>query len=364
MKKRSGSAMGWLVAAGAAYLGWRLLARRAPESLDGQVVLITGGSRGLGLLLAREFARQGCRIAICARDEAELERARRDLEARGAEVLAVPCDVADRAQAERLVAITAAHYGAIDVLVNNAGIIQVGPVETMTFEDFERIMAVNFFGALHTTLAVLPRMRARRCGKIVTIDSIGGRVSSPHLLPYHCAKFALRGFSEGLRVEVAKDGIAVTTVLPGLMRTGSPVNACFKGQQAKEFIWFALADSWPGLSQDAERSARKIVEATRKGVGEVTLSWQALLLGIAHDVFPNLALDAFALLNRLLPGADGAGTAAARGMDLEIPRALRLLFLPLEREAARTNQLGGEPEGMPARSAAAGQAKEPEGRGA
>ncbi|MNY03412.1 putative ketoacyl reductase [compost metagenome] len=321
------------------------------------MVLITGGSRGLGLLLAREFARQGCRLAICARDEAELERARQDLEAHGAEVLAVRCDVSDREQAEKLVAVVGAHYGAIDVLVNNAGIIQVGPAEAMTHEDFARIMAINFYGALHTTLAVLPRMRARRYGRIVNIDSIGGRVSSPHLLPYHCAKFALRGFSEGLRVEVAKDGIAVTTILPGLMRTGSPLNAWFKGQQAKEFLWFALADSWPGLSQDAERSARKIVDATRRGIGETTLSWQALALGIAHDLFPNLTLDAFALVNRLMPSADGAGTAGRQGKEVTLRRAWKPFLKPLAREAHLTNQLAfsSAPEGPAATSGEIGE---------
>lgn len=331
----------------AAYLGWRILRERRAGDLAGSVVLITGGSRGLGLLMAREFARHGCRIAICARDARELEHARRDLERRGAEVLALQCDVSLRDRVEDLVHEVSARFGRVDVLVNNASIILVGPIETMTVEDFEHAMAVNFWGSVYATLAVLPQMRARRSGRIVHITSVGAKVAVPHLLPYDCAKFAARGFSEGLRAELARDGISVTTIVPGLMRTGSPVNAFFKGEQAKEFAWFSLGDALPITAMSAERAARRIVEATRRREGEVTLSWQARLLGLVHDLFPGATADLLGLVNRALPKADGAGAGMVRGMELATRLAPSPLTALMNRAAREYNQFAGAPVPTP-----------------
>src|ERR1041385_172749 len=197
--------------------------------LNGKTVLITGGSRGLGLVMAREFAREGARVALCARDEAELERAQADLETLTAEVMTVPCDVTNRQSVALMIDHVDSRFRGVDVLVNNAGVIQVGPIEVMTPEDFDEAMKVHFWGPLNTVLAVLPAMRARKSGRIVNISSIAGKVSVPHLVPYSASKFALVGLSKGLRTELMKDGIKVTTVCPGLMRTGSPRNADFKG---------------------------------------------------------------------------------------------------------------------------------------
>src|SRR5919201_401355 len=232
-------------AAGALFAARALVRAQRAYDVRGKTVLITGGSRGLGLVLARELAREGARIAICARDATELERAREDLAARGADVLAVPCDLTKRAQVEELVNDVRAHFGRIDVLINNAGVIQVGPIDVMTLEDYEEAMRTHYWGPLYAILAVLPQMRQRGEGRIVNISSIGGKVSMPHLLPYNASKFALVGLSEGLRAELAKDGIVVTTVCPGLMRTGSPPNAYFKGQNEKEYAWFAISDALP-----------------------------------------------------------------------------------------------------------------------
>src|SRR5690606_38187036 len=129
-----------------------------------------------------------CRLVICARDEVELARARADLRTRGAEVLAVPCDVGDREQVQHLIAAAYERYGRVDILVNNAGVIQVAPLEDQTLGDFERAMATMYWGMVYPTLAVLPLMRARGQGRIVNITSIGGKVSVPHLLPYSSAK--------------------------------------------------------------------------------------------------------------------------------------------------------------------------------
>jgi NAD(P)-dependent dehydrogenase (short-subunit alcohol dehydrogenase family) len=239
------------------------LRRRA--DLRDDVALVTGGSRGLGLVIARELIDAGCRVAICARDEHGLRAAERELADRGGDVLAIPCDVGDAAAVGALVSSIERHFGHIDLLINNAGIIQVGPLASMRASDFHETMRINFGGMLNTVLAVLPGMRARRSGRIVNITSIGGAVAVPHLLPYVCAKFAARGLSEGLRAELAGTGISVTTVLPGLMRTGSAVNALFKGDRAKEFAWFALGSATPVTAMSARRAARRIVRAAARG---------------------------------------------------------------------------------------------------
>jgi NAD(P)-dependent dehydrogenase (short-subunit alcohol dehydrogenase family) len=291
--------------------------RPRPEwDLSGQVAVITGGSRGLGLLLARELGRQGCQVAICARDEAELARAREDLEGRGLTVHAGRCDVADRADVERFLADVMRRYGGIDLLFNNAGIMKVGPVETMTVADFEDAMRVNFWGVVYPSLSVLPIMHAKGGGRIVNITSIGGKISVPHLLPYNCAKFAAVAFSQGLRAELTGDGIAVVTVVPGLMRTGSYLNASFKGDAAAESRWFALGAALPGVSMDAERAARQIVQAAKRGDAEVILSAPAWLLARFHGLFPGLTADVLSLVNELLlPAPNGDTHNVVRGRE-------------------------------------------------
>jgi short-subunit dehydrogenase len=157
----------------------------------------------------------------------------------------------------------------------------------------------------------------RRSGRIANITSIGGKISVPHLLPYTCAKFAAVGFSEGLHAEVAKYGIKVTTVVPGLIRTGSFVNAWFKGHNRAEYRWFSLSSAMPVLAMNGRRAARKIVEAIRRGDAEIFLTPQARLLAIMNGLFPGTTSELMALANRLLPRADGADQQRHLGKDSE-----------------------------------------------
>jgi len=343
---------------GLALVGSSVLSRARAADLHGQVAVVTGGSRGLGLLLARELAREGCHVVICARDEAELGRAREYLEreAEGVEVLTVVCDVSDRAQVERLIGAATARFGQVDILVNNAGIITVGPIQNMTLKDFENSMDIIYWGGVYATLAVLPAMPERRAGRIVTIGSVGGKVSVPHLLPYSAAKFATVGFSEGLRAELAGTGVTVTTIAPGLMRTGSPLNAFFAGRQEGEFAWFAAGDSLAFVSMDAERAARQIVAAARRGQAEKILSLPALLISLFHGVFPGTTSNLFGLVNRLiLPKPTGEGAALARGMDVHGRMDSRLLDAALTwtlKAAERCNERPG-PLAAPAQGAQA-----------
>lgn len=330
-----------LAAAGAgALLAARAVYRRfSAYDFAGKTVLITGGSRGLGLVLARGFAAEGARVAVCARDPKELERARADLASRGADAFAFPCDVTDRAQVRELVEVVTRHFGRVDVLVNNAGVIQVGPVEEMTLEDYEQAMAVHFWGPLYATLAVLPQMRARREGRVVNVSSVGGKISVPHLVPYSASKFALAGLSDGLRAELAKDGVVVTSVFPGLMRTGSPRNASFKGQHRAEYAWFAISDSLPVSSINAERAAAQIIDACRQGRAELVITTQAQLAVKFRALFPEAAADLLAVVNRLLPGPGGIGRARAKGRESESGLAPSLLTTLTESAARRNNEL-------------------------
>jgi NAD(P)-dependent dehydrogenase (short-subunit alcohol dehydrogenase family) len=207
---------------------------------------------------------------------------------------------------------TIERLGRLDVLVNNAGIIQMGPLDHMTTADFDEALQVHFWGPLYLTLAARPHMRRQGGGRIVNITSIGGRVSVPHLLPYCASKFALVGLSDGLRPELAREGIAVTTVCPGLMRTGSPVNALFKGQRPEEFAWFAITGSLPMTTIDADRAARQIVEACRRGDAERVITVQAKLAILARTLAPELVADGLTLMNALLPGATEADGDEAR----------------------------------------------------
>ena len=331
----------------AAGLGMFLAARSAVRwsrrfDFSGKTVLVTGGSRGLGLLMAREFVDEGARVAICARDGDELNRAREDLleGRRDAQVLALPCDLTDRTQIERMVADVNERFGGVDVLVNNAGTILVGPMEVMTPEDYEEAMRLHFWAPLYTTLAALPHMRSRGAGRIVNISSIGGKVPAPHLLPYTASKFALTGLSEGLRVELSKDNILVTTVCPGLMRTGSPRNAWFKGQHRAEYAWFSISDALPLTSMSARRAARQVVNACRYGKAEVVLSWQAKLATTFHAVFPGLSTQLNGLINRLLPGPGGIGEGRAKGRD-SYSKASPSWLTALDERAARENNEAG-----------------------
>jgi NAD(P)-dependent dehydrogenase (short-subunit alcohol dehydrogenase family) len=297
----------------AAIRAWRKV------NLRGQVVLITGGSRGLGLALAREFAARGAHLALCARNPEQLEDAKRDLESRHARVAVFPCDVGDRMQVEEFLRQAMKEFGRIDILVNNAGAITVGPIHTMTIEDFESAMNVMFWGTVYTSLGVLPHFRTQGRGCIVNITSVGGKVSVPHLVPYSCAKFAAVAFSEGLAAELSGTGIRVVTIAPGLMRTGSYVNALFKGNRRGEAAWFSASASLPGISMSAKRAAQQIVGAVRSGRNERILSLSANWLARFHGLFPEISLAMLSGANRLLPsGSESAPHQVETGAESEI----------------------------------------------
>jgi NAD(P)-dependent dehydrogenase (short-subunit alcohol dehydrogenase family) len=330
------------IAAGvaAAFAAWRVARDRHAIDFAGRVVVITGGSRGLGLVLARQLASRGARLVLMARDERELDRARLLLEEEyGADVQAVRCDVRRKADVRAAVAQILERWTTIDVLINNAGVIQVGPLEHMEHEDFENAMATHFWGPVNLMLEIIPVMRRRGFGRIVNISSIGGRVAVPHLAPYCASKFALTGLSDAIRPELAPYGIRVTTVIPGLMRTGSPMNAQIKGQHAAEYAWFALFDSLPGVSVSAEHAASQILHACAHGDPSLTISAAARAAIVLNDVAPSTMATIMSLVTRLLPAPNGPeGNRARRGRESESKWAPSFATTLTDRAALLNNE--------------------------
>jgi short-subunit dehydrogenase len=296
----------WLAAAGlsgaAIAAGAAILKKGTSQgvNLRGKLALITGGSRGLGLAIARELGSRGAQVALCARDENELQSARDILAKNNIDAEYFVADISKEPEIEMLIRGVMARFGRIDVLVNNAGHIKVGPAQSFDKSEFTAAMDLMFWAPVHLTFAVLPVMERQGSGHIVNITSIGGRVSVPHLLPYSCAKFAAVGFSNGLGAELAAKHIHVLTVVPGLMRTGSYLNAKFKGEPQKEFAWFGLLGNLPAFSVSADYAARQITQALERGRRVCTISLPAKLLIALETLAPELNRTVMELVNRTL----------------------------------------------------------------
>jgi short-subunit dehydrogenase len=283
-------------------------------SFRNRAVVITGGSRGLGLALAEEFLREGARVALLARDSDELDRARALVQERASgEVITLTCDVTQRAELARALEQIQGVFGTVDILVNNAGAITIGPFESMERPDFASLLELQVHTIVDAVQLVLPQFRQNGGGRIVNICSIGGKVAMPHMAAYCAAKFAMAGLSASLNAELAGCGVTVTTVFPGLMRTGSPKHATIKGDHDKEFAWLAAGDVVPGISVSAQYAAKKILAGVRGGDSQVVFPSTSQLAILAQANFPELFALTLRHAARFFP--EGQSTESRTGAE-------------------------------------------------
>lgn len=188
------------------------------SALDGKVALVTGGSRGIGLAIARALLDAGARVAITATSNDSLDGAVRELSA-GDSLLAVRADVRRLDDVERAFGETASRFGGLDVLINNAGVGVFRPVADMTPEEWHRVIETNVTGVFYCCHAALPLLRSRGGGWIINISSLSGTNPFPEAAAYCASKAALNAFSESLMQEVRHDGIRVACIAPGSVRT-------------------------------------------------------------------------------------------------------------------------------------------------
>ncbi len=297
------------------YAAKNMRRQASPSDLSGKVVLITGGSRGLGLALARELAARGARIAICARNAEHLGKAQQEFTASNYSIFTYQTDVTVPDQVNEMIEQVVRHYGRLDLVVNNAGTMLLGPDQVMSISDYKDVMETNCWSALYTTKAATPYFKKQGAGHIVNICSIGGKISVPHMLPYSVSKFAMVGLSQGLASELDQDNIFVTTVIPNLMRTGSPRNIDVKGNHRAEYAWFKLASAFPLLSQRAETAAKHIVDGIARRDREITLTLTAKLAIGLQALLPGFISACTRLTGRVMPSS--SDTTMRKGYESE-----------------------------------------------
>ena len=324
------------IALAAGAIGLAIASRyRGRYDFENKVVIITGGSRGLGLVLARELASRGASLGLMARDAIELARARRTIDSDSL-VQLLPADVTDPAQVEQAFSTMIRRFGRIDVVINNAGQVLSAPFDDTTREDFAAMLDVHFWGTLNVSRAALPHLARHGEGRIINICSIGGRVPVPHLSAYCASKYAQAGLSAVMAQELRSKGIRVTTVLPGLMRTGSHLQAWFKGERPTEFALFSLIGGAPMTSMSAERAAKLILAASARGQSDAVIPFTYRQISRIYSLVPNLSIAALAAVNAAMPGP--RTRVATQGKHMELPTLVKGVAAMNERAADKNNQ--------------------------
>jgi NADP-dependent 3-hydroxy acid dehydrogenase YdfG len=189
------------------------------QPLQGKVCVITGASSGIGEATARRLSEAGAAVALGARRVDRLKTLVEEIESKGGRALAVPTDVSDESQAKALIEDAGNELGRLDVLVNNAGLMLLGPIEGADTDEWRRMIGVNVLGLLYCTHAALPIMREQGAGHIVNVSSVAGRVASAGVGVYNATKWAVGGFSEALRQEALHANVRVTLIEPGMVTT-------------------------------------------------------------------------------------------------------------------------------------------------
>ena len=252
----------------------------AKRRIDGARILITGASQGIGRALAEAAAARGAKVIAVARSEGQLAELASKVHAQGGSLVTLTADITDADDRRRMVDAAVQHFGGIDILVNNAGIGATGHLVDAGPDRLRKIMEVNFFGLTETTRAFLPVLRQGNKPAIVNISSIAGKRGIPARSEYSASKFAVQGFSEALRAEVAKDGIDVLIVCPGLTQTNFSKNML----EQKALVQM---DHMRGMT--SEEVALATIASIERGRREVCLTAQGRLIAYISRFFPRLA---------------------------------------------------------------------------
>jgi NAD(P)-dependent dehydrogenase (short-subunit alcohol dehydrogenase family) len=265
--------------------------------VEGRVAIVTGANRGIGRALSIELGRRGARLALAGRQPDELDMVRQTIEAAGGTAAAYALDVRVEREVQALVADALARYGAIDLLINNAGITMGGDVRLFTDEDWARVLDINLWGPIRMVRAVVPHMIARGSGYIVNVASAAGLIAPSLWIPYATSKFGLVGFSEGLCGALRPKGIGVSVAVPMWVQTAineGPPPALVEAATSRPPStaswlarrWARITTRLPGREMSAETAAHRIIRGIERDRFLIyTHRWLRLLI-VARALAP------------------------------------------------------------------------------
>lgn len=263
-----------------------------------KTALITGASQGIGKATVLELAKHGYDIILVAREPERLEAAAAEVRSLGQKAIVLPTDVRDPVQVEQMVNSAIAEVGQIDVLVNNAAIYYMGPVEDASLEDWHTIIDTNLWGYIHTIRALLPHFLARKAGTIVNVVSIGGLDPIPYQVPYTTSKHALTGLTKSLRSELEPKGIHVCGIYPSFIRTQLYERALFRGEDAKnrfEFMYKAFHSPILETPEFVAKTLRNAIEHQKKDVLVGTANFWTAMFHLVPSVMKPIVRRAFGM---------------------------------------------------------------------
>jgi short-subunit dehydrogenase len=247
------------------------------ESLNGKIVLLTGGSRGIGPVVAEALARRGAVIAIAARSKNGLDEVATRLKGLGIETLVVSTDLADQSQREELVSAVLVQFGKIDILVNNAGLETEGAYAELPWSSIQTTIEVNLLAPMALTRLVLPGMLERKAGHIVNVASIAAKSGAPYAATYSGTKAGLAEWTRALRLELSGTGVRFSTIFPGYVR------------EVGMFAKFGVQSPWIVGSCAPSQVARAVVAAIEKSKSETIINSRPLRYSfIVNELSPSM----------------------------------------------------------------------------
>lgn len=239
---------------------------------DQKRVLVTGGSAGLGLVLARQLASKGVRLAVCDMARQTVRQAVDELRKYGGDVIGIECDVRKYDSVVQMFEEIDAEFGGVDVLFNAAGVVEVGASEWMNHRDFENFMETNCRGAFCTIRAAMPGMWKLGWGRIMNVALLGRQRAVTSMPPGVECKSGTVGLLQDLRTDFRHENILVSTACPGLIETLSSRETMFEDRHREKYGWFSIGDSLPLMSENAQEAASQIIDACQQGRGKFTVA--------------------------------------------------------------------------------------------
>jgi len=275
---------------------------------QGKVVLVTGGARGLGYIMARQLVEEGAKVIICARDADQLDKAYVLLRNHGEVTYPYVCDITEKENIVQLAYFIKKRFGRLDVLINNTGTITINPIEQLPLNNYKKFIESHLWGPMQLVRVLIPLLSKSREAKIVNIFSVGGKISLAKSQPYDVNEIVHAVFYDNISRVITGKNIKLTAIYPEFKDQDLPVNLKLKGHSEQELAWSKFNESRPLISLYAENVGKQILKTAQIGKKTLTLPFPRELARIVNNINTELNLTLCQLVDHLVPHDSGSSS--------------------------------------------------------